>query len=43
MESDGKTFIELVITNYESEPPQMEMFIWQINHSLRVLMPKNLC
>jgi DNA adenine methylase len=27
MESDGKTFIELVITNYESEPPQMEMFI----------------
>ena len=24
---DVKYFIELVITNYECEPPQMEMFI----------------
>ena len=42
MKTDVKYFTELVITNYESKPPQMEMFIWQKNHSLKVLMPKNL-
>ena len=27
MKTDVKYFTELVITNYESKPPQMEMFI----------------